>query len=105
VLLASLVQNAADLGARRVTLEVRVSNDVAQALYRKYGFQLAGTRRRYYSDNNEDAYIMTTGDIQGKAYRDTFHSLVDTLSRRLNSSPGMEVLAPAFGQPVAEEAE
>ncbi len=41
-----------------ITLEVRVSNKVAQNLYKKYGFKLAGIRKEYYSDNKEDAMIM-----------------------------------------------
>jgi ribosomal-protein-alanine N-acetyltransferase len=47
-------------GARACTLEVRVSNLKAQALYRRLGFAIEGKRRRYYSDNGEDALIMTT---------------------------------------------
>jgi ribosomal-protein-alanine N-acetyltransferase len=47
-------------GARACTLEVRVSNLRAQALYRRLGFAVEGKRRRYYSDNGEDALIMTT---------------------------------------------
>jgi ribosomal-protein-alanine N-acetyltransferase len=47
-------------GAAVCTLEVRVSNAEAQALYRKLGFEVAGQRRRYYQDNGEDALIMTT---------------------------------------------
>ena len=42
-----------------LTLEVRQSNIAAQGLYRKYGFEEIGVRKRYYSDNNEDAVIMT----------------------------------------------
>lgn len=45
-------------GIYNMTLEVRVSNYVAQSLYRKYGFKEAGIRPRYYSDTNEDALIM-----------------------------------------------
>ena len=45
--------------ADMMTLEVRVSNLVAQALYEKYGFVKAGRRRGYYTDNNEDAFLMT----------------------------------------------
>lgn len=41
-----------------MTLEVRVSNIVAQNLYKKYGFKLSGIRKEYYSDNKEDAMIM-----------------------------------------------
>ena len=57
-LLMALFDEALRRGATWLTLEVRVSNEVAQALYRKYGFTIQGTRKRYYSDNNEDAYIM-----------------------------------------------
>lgn len=46
-----------------VTLEVRDSNYVAQSLYRKYGFAKVGIRKAYYSDNQEDATIMTTDDL------------------------------------------
>lgn len=40
------------------TLEVRVSNAPAIALYESYGFRSVGTRRRYYQDTGEDAIIM-----------------------------------------------
>ena len=46
-----------------VTLEVRDSNYVAQSLYRKYGFAKVGIRNAYYSDNQEDAIIMATDDL------------------------------------------
>ncbi len=42
----------------RLTLEVRVSNISAQSLYKKMGFKEAGIRKKYYSDNGEDAIIM-----------------------------------------------
>ncbi|MDG0814453.1 ribosomal protein S18-alanine N-acetyltransferase [Cohnella rhizosphaerae] len=57
-LLRELMRTAAWLGAARMTLEVRVSNERAQRLYRKLGFGPAGLRPGYYSDNNEDALIM-----------------------------------------------
>lgn len=41
-----------------LTLEVRKSNIAAQNLYRKFGFEIIGLRKRYYSDNDEDALIM-----------------------------------------------
>ncbi|MFN0093211.1 MAG: ribosomal protein S18-alanine N-acetyltransferase [Dehalococcoidia bacterium] len=47
-------------GMEDATLEVRVSNIPARALYRRYGFWEVGERRRYYADNGEDAVIMTT---------------------------------------------
>ena len=45
-------------GAQRAFLEVRAGNAAAQAMYRKYGFTVAGVRRGYYKDNNEDAFLM-----------------------------------------------
>src|SRR5215469_13766812 len=81
--LSSLIGIAYEINAQRVTLEVRVSNTVAQNLYRKYGFMVVGTRRRYYSDNNEDAYIMTTENINSQSYRDFFSRLHTQLQERL----------------------
>jgi [ribosomal protein S18]-alanine N-acetyltransferase len=46
-----------------VTLECRVSNRAALALYDKYGFQKVGLRPRYYSDNHEDAYVLTLNAV------------------------------------------
>ncbi len=57
-LLREMMRTAAWLGAVRMTLEVRVSNEVAQNLYRKLGFYGSGIRPGYYSDNREDALIM-----------------------------------------------
>ncbi|MBW7476478.1 ribosomal protein S18-alanine N-acetyltransferase [Paenibacillus oenotherae] len=57
-LLTEMQKLAVFFGAARMTLEVRVSNEVAQRLYRKLGFEEAGLRPGYYSDNQEDALIM-----------------------------------------------
>ena len=46
--------------AREMTLEVRLSNLPARRLYEKFGFRPVGVRPRYYSDDHEDALIMTT---------------------------------------------
>ena len=54
MLMAICVRN----GGRRITLEVRVTNEVAKNLYRKLGFEGAGVRKGYYTDNREDALIM-----------------------------------------------
>ena len=66
-----LMLNLADLsvaiGARRMTLEVRVSNTAAQALYASFGFEIVGRRPRYYTDDGEDALIMTTPELDHPA--------------------------------------
>jgi ribosomal-protein-alanine N-acetyltransferase len=87
LLLASLIDIAYDIRAQVVTLEVRVSNSVAQNLYRKYGFQDAGIRRRYYSDNHEDALIMVTSPLADPSYRAGFHNLKMALHARLAGDP------------------
>ena len=79
LLLAAMIEHAQRLGAEKVTLEVRVSNQVAQQLYRKYGFLVEGRRRRYYSDNGEDALIMTTPPL----YEDGFRQALETLEQKL----------------------
>ena len=58
-LLVGLLRQALKLGAVLATLEVRVSNHVAQNLYRKYGFAEVGRRKHYYKDNGEDALLLT----------------------------------------------
>ena len=68
--------------AQRVTLEARVSNFPAHALYEKYGFVKDGIRRRYYADNHEDAVIMTVDRIRSPEYQQLFQERVDSFSRR-----------------------
>src|SRR6478672_11010223 len=62
-LLLAFLDLAKDRHAREATLEVRLSNVAARRLYEKYGFRPVGLRPRYYSDNNEDALIMTTDPL------------------------------------------
>jgi len=56
---------------------------LAQNLYRKYGFQQTGMRVRYYIDNNEDAYIMTTDPINLPSYRAMLAFRKQELARRM----------------------
>lgn len=57
-LMHALVEVAKGMGAKTMTLEVRVTNYIAQSLYRKFGFQNGGIRKNYYTDNQEDALVM-----------------------------------------------
>lgn len=59
MLLQDLQRIARVENVRVITLQVRVSNQIAQRLYRKCGFQIAGVRKHYYSDNGEDAITMS----------------------------------------------
>ena len=69
-LLMTLLDAAEERHAREATLEVRLSNVAARRLYEKYGFRPVGLRPRYYSDNGEDALIMTTEPLASPAMRD-----------------------------------
>ncbi|MFL6555885.1 MAG: ribosomal protein S18-alanine N-acetyltransferase [Bacillus sp. (in: firmicutes)] len=57
-ILKEMMSVAREMGAKSMTLEVRVTNHVAQSLYRKLGFQNGGIRKNYYSDNQEDGLVM-----------------------------------------------
>jgi ribosomal-protein-alanine N-acetyltransferase len=50
-------------GAQRAFLEVRAGNELAQEMYRKFGFVVDGRRPRYYKDNNEDAILMSLNTL------------------------------------------
>ena len=84
-LMVALMQVALDLNARVMTLEVRLSNRAARALYAQFGFRPVGVRPRYYSNNAEDALIMTTEPL----------SMPDMVAR-------MAEMEQRYGDPVVE---
>jgi ribosomal-protein-alanine N-acetyltransferase len=75
MLLLHLLDEAIARGASWMTLEVRESNTVAQALYRKYGFTTVSTRKGYYSDNNENALVMWAGNLKSEIYKNRLRAL------------------------------
>jgi ribosomal-protein-alanine N-acetyltransferase len=83
LLFIGLADIAEQMRAHRITLEVRVSNLSAQALYRKYGLEIAGVRKRYYSDNGEDAYIMWSEALSSPEYRERIAALRKQLADRM----------------------
>ena len=64
-LMLDLHRWAVERGLSAMTLEVRVSNAPAIALYRRFGYAPAGVRKNYYSDEGEDGLVMWAHDIQG----------------------------------------
>lgn len=74
-LLALMARAAVARGARHLTLEVRVGNRAAQALYQKFGFCPAGIRRNYYVETREDALVMWANDIDTPAYAEQVAAL------------------------------
>ena len=76
-LLIALAREARQRGAASLTLEVRVSNKGAQAMYRRFGFAPVGIRRGYYVESGEDAIVMWAHDVDA----DEYAGLLDDLER------------------------
>jgi ribosomal-protein-alanine N-acetyltransferase len=85
-LLVALIHRSIEIGARWMTLEVRASNALAQNLYRKYTFKEMGVRRRYYSDNGEDALVMWTDALDSDAFREGLERNERKLAERLGAA-------------------
>lgn len=85
LLLIAMIEAAQEIGATVVTLEVRKSNASARALYSKYGFEIVGERMRYYSDNGEDAWIMTTPNITTASFSQRLQESKSVLFQRLSA--------------------
>lgn len=93
LLLIAAVEHAIERQSDKITLEVRKSNAAARALYEKYGFVERGIRTAYYSDNREDAVVMTTDPIQAAGFARRFAALKRAHRRRWGSAeadPGPE---------------
>lgn len=99
LLLLSMVDAALARGAKWLTLEVRVSNVAAQTLYRKYGFSVRGSRKRYYSDNNEDALIMWSHALDDPEFRANVETRRLALQRRLGTMVAAGDFVP-FSEPL-----
>ncbi len=82
LLLIAAIELAQENRQGLVSLECRISNTAALALYEKYGFQQVGLRPRYYSDNHEDAYILSVSPITSQEYRGDFQRLKEEHQRR-----------------------
>lgn len=82
LLLVAALESALDASQDEVTLEYRISNKAARSLYDKYGFSQVGVRARYYSDNQEDAVLMTTPPLRSTPFRRLFAQRVAALRAR-----------------------
>jgi len=82
LLLITTIDLSAELNARFLTLEVRASNLPAQRLYEKYGFVQVGLRRAYYTDNREDAVLMSTESVNSASFQAQFQRLRQVYCRR-----------------------
>lgn len=91
LLFLQLFDEATRRTATWLTLEVRVSNYNAQALYRKYDLSIQGRRPRYYSDNNEDAFIMWSESLRDADYL----KRIDERRRKLHHKLSFAYEAPS----------
>jgi ribosomal-protein-alanine N-acetyltransferase len=101
-LLLALLDLARVRGAHEATLEVRPSNTAARRLYEKFGFKTVGVRPHYYTDNREDALIMTTEPLEGRSMHDRLAALREELSQRpdiLVGPDGRPIRSPGSDQP------
>ncbi len=80
-LLLALARQAVTRGATALTLEVRMGNEPAQAMYRKFGFDVAGIRKGYYIETNEDALVMVVENAMSTDYRLLLARIRDDLDR------------------------
>jgi ribosomal-protein-alanine N-acetyltransferase len=72
--------------AEAMTLEVRLSNSAAQALYEKYGFVKKGVRKGYYTNDREDAVIMTTDRLNSDSFQSQFRQLKRAHAKKMGGS-------------------
>ena len=87
LLLIASIELALEHKHEVVTLECRASNRAALAMYEKYGFKRVGVRRRYYTDDHEDAVVMTTPSILSASFRQRFESLKEGYQERWGQIP------------------
>jgi [ribosomal protein S18]-alanine N-acetyltransferase len=85
-LLLALARNGIERGARNLTLEVRVANEAAQGMYRRFGFVPAGIRRGYYAETGEDALVMWANDV----FTEEYAARLDTIEATVPGTTTLE---------------
>lgn len=83
VLMLAMLDLARNMGARNATLEVRQSNAIAIRMYAELGFRQKGMRRRYYTDNGEDALIMWSEELSAHSTRQRLDAATRELRERV----------------------
>lgn len=82
-LLVKIIETCYKEMVKYLTLEVRVSNTPAINLYTKYAFKSLGTRKGYYQNNNEDAYIMWTENIFWDKFKENYQKNILELNEKI----------------------
>ena len=86
LLLLDMIRQSRALNATMMTLEVRLSNTIAQDLYRRCGFRVVRRRRHYYSDDREDALVMEVHGLDSLQFEENLHQLEEALRRKLEAA-------------------
>jgi [ribosomal protein S18]-alanine N-acetyltransferase len=76
-LMYELIEEAVRMGARAISLEVRVSNWGAQRLYSRFGFRPVGIRKNYYQETGEDAVVMWADGVRSNEYRGLLDRIIE----------------------------
>ena len=99
-LLVNLFRAALARDARHVTLEVRMSNSAAQAMYRRFGFETEGVRRNYYAETNEDALVMWVHGIDSPEFLRRLDALEGPVAATTLDETGLLSAGPSdrFGE-------
>jgi ribosomal-protein-alanine acetyltransferase len=97
LLLINDIEQAQNVGASWLTLEVRVSNVAAQNLYYKYGFKNLGTRRKYYQDNDEDALVLWAENIRSPEYKKNISNRYQDVAAKMQVSD-MRIISGALSE-------
>lgn len=84
LLLQKMIEEGYSKDIKWFTLEVRISNITAQNLYKKYGFQSLGLRKKYYQDTQEDALIMWTESIWSDQFRTKFAEMKNSMTQKID---------------------
>lgn len=89
-LLLALSTEAIARGADTISLEVRVSNKVAQSMYEKFGFSAAGIRKGYYIETHEDALVMVVREANSTDYRLRLQAIREEIDAARDRDRGRE---------------
>lgn len=80
-LLLEIITEALARGIQQLTLEVRVSNSIAQSMYEKFGFSIVSIRKGYYIETNEDAYVMIVENVASDDYAQRLQDIKSEIHR------------------------
>lgn len=94
ILLYNLIGNMLNEEIKWLTLEVRISNKAAINLYKKFGFKQLGIRKKYYQDNNEDALILWTENLDSSFYKSLLNNIINKINNDICNADKYQYIKP-----------